>query len=392
LLKHWESKIGIKDQDGCFTTDISSNMPQRELDRLQAVNRFLKIQVSKEKELQEIVEFASKICNTPTALITFIDKDTQYIRFKQSFDFDTTLRSDAFCDHVIDSGELMVVSNALEDKRFVDNPLVNGEPHIRFYAGAPLTTQDGYHLGSLCVIDQTPKELSIMQRGILQVLAKQVIQLLEFDSSVNLLREQFLESKRYEIELRSFFESSIDSHLLLGRAFEILAYNKSWENYVKDNYGLLLERGKDMGQYLHPENSHEFYQEYAKALEGKTSIVKMRLKGRQWRMVKFEPAVDVHGDIIGVSINANDITKWIEQEEIVAARNAALREIAFIQSHELRRPVATILGMMNLLNMEGYLEGSDELKFMNDAVKELDEKIKLTVNYIDEMNLPFDAQ
>ena len=90
-------------------------MPLKELERLAAVNRFLKLEISKEKEIQEIVELAAKICGTPTALVT-------------------------------------LVADTLLDNRFVDNPLVTGGPGIRFYAGAPLTTQDEFNLGSLCVI------------------------------------------------------------------------------------------------------------------------------------------------------------------------------------------------------------------------------------------------
>lgn len=135
-------------------------MPLRELERLQAVNRFIKLEISKEKELQEIVELAASICGTPTALITLIGEDMQYIRFKTGFKYNTTRRKDAFCNHVIEQDELFMVLDTDLDNRFINNPLVTGGPHIRFYAASPLTTQDGHHLGSLCVIGQAPGELS----------------------------------------------------------------------------------------------------------------------------------------------------------------------------------------------------------------------------------------
>src|SRR5471030_75989 len=109
-------------------------MPQKELERLQAVTRFLKLKVSKEKEIQEIVELAAEICQTPTALITLLDHDTQYIKFRVGSDLETTTRQDAFCNHVIEQYEVMVVSDALKDERFVNSSLVTGDSSVRFYA------------------------------------------------------------------------------------------------------------------------------------------------------------------------------------------------------------------------------------------------------------------
>ena len=364
-------------------------MPQRELERVQAVNRFLKLELSKEKELQEIISLAAEICGTPTALITFIDHDTQYIKFKQAFKYDTTLRQNAFCHHVIENEDIMVVPDAMLDERFVNNPLVTGDPNIRFYAGSPLTTQDGYQLGSLCVIDQVPGELTDVQQKMLKALAKQVIQLLDFDASIQLIKEQCVEAKQNEIELRSFFESSIDNHLLLGKEFEILAFNKAWESYVQSAYGLKLQRGRAMTAYLHPDNVEFFYNDYCKALKGTAVFVQRRVKHKTeyvWRIIKFEPAFDSDGRIIGVSVNSTDITKKVENEQTVMAQNESLKEIAFIQSHELRRPVASILGLMNILKMDGHVQAIEELQLMDKAVEELDEKIRLVVDYTSKSN------
>lgn len=361
-------------------------MPQKELERLKAVNRLLNLELSKVDELQEIVKLAADICGTPTALISLIDEDTQFIKFKQAFNFDTTSRRDAFCNHVIQQQEVMVVPDTLYDERFVGNPLVTGNPNIRFYAGAPLTTQEGHNLGSLCVIDQAPGQLTPLQQKMLFALSKQAMQLMEFDASLQILKELYTEAKRSEIELRSFFESSIDCHLLLGKNFEILAFNKAWESYVKNSYGLTLQRGQQMSHYLHPENLTTFYQDYTKALTGTAVFVQRKMKHVSvdvWRIAKYEPAFDYDGNIIGVSVNSTDITQKIETEQTVLAQNQSLKEIAFIQSHELRRPVASIMGLMNLLKMDGHTQSIKELNLMEHAVLELDEKIKLIVNHAD---------
>jgi PAS domain S-box-containing protein len=374
---------------GLYHQTNSISMPQRELERVRAVNRFLKLELSKEKELQEIISLAAEICGTPTALITFIDQDTQYIRFKQAFKYDTTLRENAFCHHVIDGEEVMVVPDATLDDRFVNNPLVTGDPNIRFYAGSPLTTHEGYNLGSLCVIDQLPGSLTYLQQKMLKALAKQVIQLLEFDASIQILKEQCIEATQNEIELRSFFESSIDNHLLLGKNFEVLAFNKAWESYVQSAYGLKLQRGQAMTTFLHPDNVEVFYDDYCKALKGTAVFVQRRVKHMTeyvWRIIKFEPAFDNDGKIIGVSVNSTDITKKVQNEQTVLAQSESLKEIAFIQSHELRRPVASILGLMDILKMDGHVQAIEELQLMGKAVEELDEKIRLVVNYTSRSN------
>ena len=226
-------------------------MPQKELERLQAVHRFLKLEFNKQEELQEIVKVAAQICATPTSLITFVDKDTQYIKFRQGFDFEKTLRRDAFCNLVVEEGKIVVIPDALVDQRFSGNPMVTGDPYIRFYAGVPLITMDGQILGSLCVIDQNPGTLTENQGEMLKILAKQVVQLMDFGESLRIMREQYIEAKHSEIQLRSFFESSVDHHLLLGKNFEILAFNKTWENHVKSTYGLQLEKGKSMVGFIH---------------------------------------------------------------------------------------------------------------------------------------------
>lgn len=364
-------------------------MPIKELERLRAVNRFLKLELSKEKELQDIVNFAAEICGVPTALITLIDEDTQHIRFKVGFDKLTTSREEAFCSHVIEQQDIMVVPDALLDQRFVNNPLVLNDPNIRFYAGSPLKASDGFNLGSLCVIDRTPRTLSDQQKKMLTMLSRQVIQLLEFDSSLSILKKQFIEARQAEIELRSFFESSIDCHLLIGKDFELLAFNKSVERIVTMARGLTLERGNQMAAYLHPHIRENFYLNYLKALKGTATFEQKKLnygdRPIHW-IIKYEPALNQAGEIIGVSVNSSDVTLRVQHEERVAAQNSSLTEIAFIQSHELRRPVASILGLLELIKHDSRANEIDEFALLEKVVKELDDKIREIVNRVSALN------
>ncbi|MVN91767.1 GAF domain-containing protein [Mucilaginibacter aquatilis] len=360
-------------------------MPLRELERIKAVNRFLKLEISKDAELQEIVELAARVCGTNAALITFLDADIQNVMFKTGIQLDNTKRVDAFCDHVVRSESFFEVENALTDERFNRNPLVTGKPDIRYYAGAPLTTQDGMSLGSLCVIDTAMNKLSELQKQMLVALAKQVIQLLEFDMSLQILRSQYISAKQSEIELRAFFESTIDHHLLLGLNFQVLAFNRAWESHVLAAYGKNLTRGASMTDYVHPANLSRFYQDYLHALKG-TAIYDERNLGNEgeeaWRIVKFEPAFDMDGKVIGVAINTTDVNRRVKQEILVQEQHKSLEHIAFLQAHELRRPVATILGLMDLIKENEYKNSQSEFEYLEKTVEELDSKIKLVIEQV----------
>ncbi|WP_207420101.1 GAF domain-containing protein [Desertivirga brevis] len=351
---------------------------EKEQNRIEQVKRFVDREFEVERELNTIVQLAAEVCKTPTALITFIDTDIQYIRFKQGFDSDTTSRQDSFCTHVVDNGAFMVVKDAQMDERFALNPLVTGNPHIRFYAGSPLTTSEGYHLGSLCVIDQAPGELSDLQKRTLEMLSKQVVYLLELDESLKLIREQLDDAKKKENELRSFFESSIDNHLLLSRDFEILAFNKTWARFVKELNGEIPEKGRSITYYFPVESFSKFYMDCRKALGGTAVFDEVNLEvggSYFWYLLKIEPAFTTEGEIFGLSVNFSDITSKVKHEHLSRQKSESLNTIAFIQAHELRRPVSSILGIVSLMKESNALRKTDELGLLEAATKELDTKI-----------------
>lgn len=208
-------------------------MPLKELERLQAVNCFLTLEIDGKKELDNIVKMAAEICQTPLALITILDDQPQFIKSGVGFEKEKTDRKDAFYQYAIQAYEVFEVPDAIQDMRFVNYPLVTADPNIRFYADSPLTTQDGYNPGGLCVIDQQPRMLTTAQKQVLQILSRHVTQILEFELSIKMLRYQFIQAHRSEIKLRSFFESTVSCHLLLGTNFEIMAYNKSLKKSLK---------------------------------------------------------------------------------------------------------------------------------------------------------------
>lgn len=225
-------------------------MPLRELERIKALQRFLNIELTREHELQKIVEIAAEVCECPIALITLVDDNTQHIRFKTGTTLERTERKDAFCDYTIQSKNTMIVPNAEKDERFKTNPLVTGNPNIRFYAGAPLITTDGESLGSLCVIDTKVRLLNDYQKKMLEFLRGQAINLLEFEASVSILKTQYVEAKESEIKIRAFFESSTTCHLLIDSDFRVNHFNKALADFIRKTSGIVVHTGQRLNEFI----------------------------------------------------------------------------------------------------------------------------------------------
>ena len=152
---------------------------QHETARLNALTGFDILDSDREDAFDDVARLASFICDVPIALVSLIDATRQWFKAEVGLGIRETDRSIAFCAHAIEGDDLFVVGDATQDARFKENPLVLGDPNIRFYAGSPLQTAEGYNLGTLCVIDNKPRELTPAQRDALQALGRQVVKLLE---------------------------------------------------------------------------------------------------------------------------------------------------------------------------------------------------------------------
>ncbi len=153
---------------------MTALLPTNESQRLDALRALAILDTHAEPRFDDITRLAAQICATPIALVSLIDEKRQWFKSKVGLGFDETPRDVAFCAHALD-GRVLVVPDALQDPRFADNPLVTGDEAIRFYAGVPLIASGGFTLGTLCVIDLTPRTLDESQLSALQVLSRQVM-------------------------------------------------------------------------------------------------------------------------------------------------------------------------------------------------------------------------
>ncbi|NOT25580.1 MAG: PAS domain S-box protein [Acidobacteria bacterium] len=150
-----------------------------EAERLEALRLHNLLDTLPEQGLDDLTALAGHICNTPIALISLVDEKRQWFKSRVGLSLAETPREISFCAHVITQPDVFIVPDTAHDERFSDNPLVTGDPHIRFYAGAPLVTAEGRALGALCVIDRVPRTLTPAQQDALRVLSRQVMAQLE---------------------------------------------------------------------------------------------------------------------------------------------------------------------------------------------------------------------
>jgi GAF domain-containing protein len=164
-------------------------VPANDLDRLRALRSYKILDSQPEAQFDELTELAALICDVPISLISLIDSDRQWFKSRFGLNLQETPRAQAFCTHAIMQPEMFVVPDAAKDERFAQNPLVTGDLHIRFYAGAPLASRDGHLLGTLCVIDHQPHTLTDAQTKALEILSHLVIANIELRRDLQELKD-----------------------------------------------------------------------------------------------------------------------------------------------------------------------------------------------------------
>ncbi|RKR84919.1 GAF domain-containing protein [Mucilaginibacter gracilis] len=366
--------------------------------RVQAVKQFEQLNLQLDNELQELVAIASEICDTPIALISLLDEHTQWIKVSRGINIESAPRQISFCNHIIQSHNVLIIPDTLLDERVANHPLVLGGPSLRFYAGTPLINRDGLVLGTFCVAHSKPHNLDKHQQMMLKMLSKQAMSIMELKLNHQQLeknRQQAEQQKQTiinaEIRLRSFFESSANLHVLLDASGQVLDYNKTAYNFVRKVHSTKLSRGDLFITYLATSFINTFLEKFNLALAGKKSYAEGLTNygelGEVWWEANFAPAWNAVNEVIGVSYSLRNVTERKLYEQQILAQNQSLVNIAHIQSHEYRGPLTSIMGMMNLIKEEGYQPPVEYLKLLEVAINKLDEKIRAIVIHVNNRDL-----
>ena len=184
---------------------VAAPLPAHEEARIKELLDLQILDTLPEQAYDDITFLAARICEAPIALVSLIDSDRQWFKSRVGLDATETSRDLAFCAHaIVDPRDILIVPDARRDHRFADNPLVTDDPSIRFYAGAPLVTAAGNALGTLCVIDTDPRELTDEQSRSLEALSRQVMAQLELRRTVSELQAKASVQRRYEKQLEEY--------------------------------------------------------------------------------------------------------------------------------------------------------------------------------------------
>jgi len=189
-------------------------LPPNESHRLDALRRYHVLDTQPEAAFDDLTRLAARICGTPVSLITLLDESRQWFKSHVGLELSETPREYAFCGHTILQEDVFVVEDASRDDRFADNPLVTGEPAIRFYAGMPLVTPDGFALGTLCVLDRAPRQLTPDQAEAIKTLTRQVMTQLELRRHLDELARNVERQQATEQQLRiseAFYQTLVET-------------------------------------------------------------------------------------------------------------------------------------------------------------------------------------
>lgn len=345
-----------------------------EQERIRALKSYKILDTPPEKELDELAEIASVVCNTPVSLLGFIDDHRQWYKAKKGISHWEVPREKSFCQYAIPHpDEVLVIHDPENDPRCVGNPTVYEPPRIRFYAGAPLTSPDGHVLGTLCVLDYKPHEISASQKNALQLLAKKAM---DYLNTRKLLQDQSDKLVWGAEQLKKLTDRTPGTVFQLrmtkgGRISFLFVSEGILDVHPKLKASELLKNPEIIYQAIHPDDLDIFRGTI------RDSFKYLTLWSCEYRLVheygkttwiwgSAQPEQQDDGSVIWYG-TFQDITHRKDYEH-------TLEQILFDISHVLRRPVASMLGLTSILEKDQLNE---------EKIREYASKIKLVSQEMD---------
>ena len=292
-------------------------LPSDETARLDALRKYNILDTDPEDIYDDLTRLAAYICDAPIAVVTLVDDHRQWFKSVIGLEAHDITHELAFCAHTIPQTDLMIVHDATEDIRFADNPLVTGDPGIRFYAGMPLTSQGGHSLGLLCVFDTIPRSLTLEQEVALRTLARQVSNQVEFTRTIT-IQDRLLAEKEQaqhtlkvsELRYRRLFETAQDGILILdAETARITNANPFMINLLGYSHDEFL--GKELweiGLHKDKQASQEAFQLLLKTGYIRYESLPLETQGGKQSAVEFVSNVYPEGKDLVIQCNKRDIT------------------------------------------------------------------------------------
>lgn len=379
-------------------------MNTNEKERIKELLSYNILDTEHEESFDALARLAALVTGEERVLISMMDENRQWHKAQLNFEGNNVERNVTFCNYTILQDDLLEVNDSTKDERFKDNPFVVDEPNIRFYAGIPLQTGNGYNIGTLCVIGMEPKELTESQRDGLRTIAKQIILLLEMRKRNALLAEELdkLVQEKYRETANRLVEKEAEVDYLMealnvttpimqmtpdGIITEVNELFIDLLHIIRENW--IGKHITKLNEFLVVNNGEKWMwkDEDSNLFNNGTLQFKARTGEDVWFQGVYSPILNASGEIVKVLLIATDVTS----EKIAEIESKKAREIAedasvardnFIanMSHEIRTPMNAIIGFTDLLaqtelkhNQSEYvnavkLAGSNLLSIINDIL------------------------
>ncbi|MBC7666907.1 MAG: PAS domain S-box protein [Gemmatimonadaceae bacterium] len=319
----------------------------READRLAALASYAIMDTPAEGEFDDLIKVAAQICDVPMALISLVDDRRQWFKSAIGLDAAEIPREVAFCAHAIEQREVFVVEDATSDQRFANNPLVTGAPNLRFYAGAPLETPEGLPLGTLCVLDDQPRQLDDKQIFALKTLARQVMAQLE-------LRKALAQKRLSDERHRQILESALDYGII---TMDLQGWVTSWNAGAANILGWSEEEmcGRPCDDFFTPEDraAHVPEREMGDALaHGRGSDERWHLRKDGSRFFASGEMMPLRGDAdvaVGFLKILRDRTEYRLAQEALKISEASAEHDRQMLTRELEHRVKNTLSLVQAI-------------------------------------------